>query len=61
MITERFVFGKDRGIRRHWIGAISRFLQMPLQILYFSYWVALEVAADTHSAGKIATLLLKGR
>jgi hypothetical protein len=26
---------------------------------FFSYWVALEVAADTHSTGKIATLLTK--
>ena len=25
---------------------------------FFSYWVALEVAADTHSTGKIATLLV---
>ena len=26
---------------------------------FFSYWVALEVAADTHRTGKIATLLTK--
>lgn len=26
---------------------------------FFSYWVALEVAADTHSTGKIITLLAK--
>jgi hypothetical protein len=29
----------------------------PLGLKYFSYWIALEVAADTHSFGKIVTLL----
>lgn len=28
-----------------------------LGLKYYSYWVALEVAADTHSSGKIVTLL----